>query len=261
MESVAPIIEILFLAIIINYILSLVWKTRSIDLVIGVSTILTLFALSFWVALPVLHEIMRNILSVAFLAILILFQPELRHALSKISLKGSKAQQITEFDHFLNSLTQCVFRLSEKRIGAILVLEQNDTLEEFARNGVMLKGEFSPELIESIFMTSTPLHDGAVIIRGSQVLAAACILPLAGPKDTAPKKVLGTRHLAGLGISEIADAFAIVISEETGQVSLFREGEMTRGVDKERFKAIVRSIFNPPKLAIRPGPLRRLLKV
>lgn len=257
MESFAPVIEILFLTIIINYILSIVWKTRSIDLVIGVSSILTLFALSFWVALPVLHEIMRNILSIAFLAILILFQPELRQALSKINLKGPKARNITAFDHFLSALTHSVFRLAEKRIGAILVLEQNDTLEEYARNGVMLKGEFSPELIESIFMTSTPLHDGAVIIRGSQVLAAACILPLAQPKQT----VLGTRHLAGLGISEIVDALSIVVSEETGQVSLFREGEMTRGVDKERFKAIVRSIFNPPKLAIRPGRLKGLLKV
>lgn len=257
MESFAPIVEILFLTVIINYVLSLVWKTRSNDLVIGVSTILTLFALSFWVDLPVLHEIMRNMMSVAFLAILILFQPDLRQALSKINLKGSKAPNITKFDHFLNALTQCVFRLSEKRIGAILVLEQNDTLEEYARNGVMLEGEFSPELIESIFMTSTPLHDGAVIIRGSQVLAAACILPLAQPKEA----VLGTRHLAGLGISELHDALSIVISEESGKISIFREGEMTRVVDKERFKAIVRSIFNPPKVAIRPGRLKGLLRV
>lgn len=259
MEYIAPVIEILFLTIVINYVLSLFWKTRSIDLVIGVFSVLGLFTLSFWFELPVLHEVMRKIFSVTFLAILILFQPELRLALSKINLKSSKAGQITEFDHFLEALTHCIFRMSEKRIGAIIILENKDSLEEFARNGVMLKGEFSPELIESIFMTSTPLHDGAVIIRGTQVLAAACILPLA--QQTVEAKGLGTRHLAGLGISEITDALIIVISEETGKVSLFRESEITRGVKKDRFEGIMRSIFNPPKLAIRSPKLKDLLKV
>lgn len=256
----ASIVEIVFIAIVLNSVLSFFWNTKSVDLVLGVLGLLAIFALSFWFELPVLHEIMRKIISVALLAILILFQPELRLALSKFNLRGSKTQNLTEFDHFLEALTHCVFRMSEKRIGAIIAIENQNSLEEFARNGVMLKGEFSSELLESIFMNSTPLHDGAVIIRGSQILAAACILPLA-QNTSELTRASGTRHRAGLGLSEITDSLVIIISEESGRVSIARASVMTRGVNISRFKGIVRSIFNPPKISIRPKNIREWLRI
>ncbi len=115
---------------------------------------------------------------------------------------------------------------------------------------MLLNANFSPELLESIFITTTPLHDGAVIIRGTTLLSAATILPLADD-TTQLSKSMGTRHRAGLGISQVTDALIIVVSEETGKVSIARDGIMTRGVKSDRFKGIIRSVFNPPKPEIK----------
>jgi uncharacterized protein (TIGR00159 family) len=183
------------------------------------------------------------------IALLIIFQPELRLALSRLSVKGKKYREITEFDKFLDSIAQSVYRMSEKRIGALVVLENQDTLDEFAQKAVMLNAQFTPELLESIFTTTTPLHDGAVIIRGTTILSAATILPLADDSSQLAKS-MGTRHRAGLGISQITDALVIVISEETGKVSIARDGIMTRGVKIDRFKGIIRSVYTTPKTAI-----------
>ncbi len=254
-----PLIEIIVVTVIINYVLSLFWNPRSIDFVIGLSIIFLLFAISLYAHMPVLHEIMRFTIGILPLSLVILFQSEIRFALGRLSFKGGRGRQISEFDHFLDTLSHSIYRMSEKRIGAIIVLENRDSLEEFARNGVMLKGEFSSELLESIFMNFTPLHDGAVIIRGSMILAAACILPLS--QDTSQlHRSIGTRHRAGLGLSEITDSLIVVVSEETGKVSIAREGVMTRGVKVDRFKGIIRSIFNPPKVAIRPKNIREWLR-
>lgn len=130
-----------------------------------------------------------------------------------------------------------------------MLLENQDSLDEFANKAVILNANFSPELLESIFITTTPLHDGAVIIRGTTILSAATILPLADD-STQLAKSMGTRHRAGLGISQITDALIIVVSEETGKVSIARDGIMTRGIKIDRFKGIVRSVFNPPKSSI-----------
>jgi uncharacterized protein (TIGR00159 family) len=191
---------------------------------------------------------MLYVVNVFVIALLILFQPEFRMALSKLSWKSRKFRQITEFDEFLETLAQTVYRMSERRIGALIVLENKDNLDEYAHQAVKLNAEFSPELLESIFSTTTPLHDGAVIIREAQVIAASAILPLA--EDTRQiTRSMGTRHRAGLGISQQTDALVIVISEETGRVSVAREGIMTRGIKIDRFRGVIRSIFNPPKAA------------
>jgi uncharacterized protein (TIGR00159 family) len=139
--------------------------------------------------------------------------------------------------------------MSERRVGALVLLENQDSLDEFANKAVILNAQFSPELLESIFVTTTPLHDGAVIIRGTSILSAATILPLADD-STQLSKSMGTRHRAGLGISQITDALIIVVSEETGKVSIARDGIMTRGVKMDRFKGIIRSVFNPPKTSM-----------
>lgn len=259
MHVFIPVIEIAILAIVINYLLSLFWNAKTIDLLIGLTVLFCLFAVSVFAHMMVLHEVLRFTISILPITLIVLFQNELRLALSKLSLRGTSGKQISEFDHFLDTLAHSIYRMSEKRVGAIIVLENKDTLEEFAHNGVMLKAEFSAELLESIFMNFTPLHDGAVIIRASNILAAACILPLS--QDTSQlHRSIGTRHRAGLGLSEITDALVIVVSEETGKVSIAREGVMTRGVKVDRFKGIIRSIFNPPKVAMRPRNIREWLR-
>lgn len=215
------------------------------DLMFGLLAFLLIFAASFWFNLPVLHKIMLLVTNVAVIAILIIFQPELRVALSKLSLKGRRYKEITEFDRFLDQLANSTYKLSDKRIGALIALENEDSLDEYARKAVILNANFSSELLESIFTTSTPLHDGAVIIQDQTIVAASVILPLA--EDTTQiAKSMGTRHRAALGASQMTDSLLIVVSEETGKVSIARDGIMTRGVKIDRFKGIIRSIFNPP---------------
>ena len=243
---IIPTIEISIMAIMIYYLLSFFWNTRAMDLLYGSFAFLSMYGLAKWFHLPVLEKLLFYVVNVAIVALLIIFQPELRLALSKLSLKSKKYREITEFDKFLDSVASTVYKLSEKRIGALIVLENQDSLEELANKSVVINSIFSPELLESIFTTSTPLHDGAVVIRGTTILSAATILPLADD-SVGLSKSMGTRHRAGLGISQISDSLVIVISEENGKVSLARDGVMTRGVKIDRFKGIIRSVFNPPK--------------
>lgn len=248
-QMMIPGMEIFIIALMVYYFLSFFWNTRAMDLVFGLLAFLMFYATSTWLHLPVLQKLMFYFINVAVIAVLIIFQPELRLALSRLSVKGKKYREITEFDKFLDSISGSIYRLSERRIGALVVLENQDTLDEYANKAVILNAQFSPELLESIFITTTPLHDGAVIIRGTTILSAATILPLADD-STQLSKSMGTRHRAGLGISQVTDALIIVISEETGKVSIARDGIMTRGVKLDRFKGIIRSVFTPPKTAI-----------
>ncbi len=244
-HSITPFFEIIIITVMLNYLLSFFWNTRSMDLVLGMLAFLLIFAISSWLNLPILHKIMLLIGNVAVIAILIIFQPELRVALSKLSLKGKRYKEMTEFDKFLDQLANSVYRMSEKRIGSLIVLQNEDILNEFANKAVIINANFSSELLESIFATTTPLHDGAVIIRDTTILAAAVILPLAEDSSQLTRS-MGTRHRAGLGASQLTDALIIVISEETGKVSIARDGVMTPGVKSDRFKGIIRSIFTPP---------------
>lgn len=231
----------------INYLLKFFWGTRAMDVVFGFLAFLLIFLLAHWLGFPVLEKLMLNVVNVAVLAVLIIFQPELRLALSKIRIKGRKYREIHEFDQFVENLTTSVYRLSEKQIGALIVLENQDSYEEYTNSAVQMNANFSSELLESIFTTTTPLHDGAVVIRGTVIVAAGTILPLA--HETAQlSKAMGTRHRAALGASQKTDALIIVVSEETGKVSIAREGILTRGVKADRFRGIVRSVFTPPEL-------------
>ena len=240
-----PFLEIIIITVMINYLLSFFWNTRSMDLVLGLLAFLLIFAASEWLKLPVVHKLMLLFANVAVIAIIVIFQPELRVALSKLSLKGKRYREITEFDKFLDQLASSIYRLSDKRIGALVALENEDSLDDYARKGVILQALFSSELLESIFTTTTPLHDGAVIIRDMTIVSAAVILPLAEDSSQIAK-TMGTRHRAALGASQTSDALMIVVSEETGKVSIARDGIMTKGVKIDRFKGIIRSIFNQP---------------
>lgn len=244
-QLITPFLEIVIITVMINYLLSFFWNTRSMDLVLGLLAFLFIFSASEWLKLPVVHKLMLLFANVAVIAIIVIFQPELRVALSKLSLKGRRYREITEFDKFLDQLANSIYRLSDKRIGALVALENENSLDDFARKGVLLQAVFSSELLESIFTTTTPLHDGAVILRDMTIVSAAVILPLAEDSSQIAK-TMGTRHRAALGASQNSDALLIVVSEETGKVSIAREGIMTKGVKIDRFKGIIRSIFNQP---------------
>ena len=243
---VVPSIEIVIISFILYFLFSFFWNTRAMDLAVGIVVFLSIFLVSNWLHLPVIQSLFRYFVNAAVIGILIVFQPEIRIALSKLAMKGKKYEAQTELDRFLDSLTISVYRMSEKKIGALIVLENQDSLEELASKSVLLNAQFSSELLESIFMSYSPLHDGAVIIRGTTILAATVILPLAD--DTSQiSRSMGTRHRAGLGITQHCDALSIVVSEETGKVSIAREGVMTKGIKSDRFKGILRSIFIEPE--------------
>ena len=211
------------------------------DLMLGVVAFLLIFAISSWLPLPVLHKLMLLVVNVAVIAIIVIFQPEFRVALSKLSLKGKRYREITEFDKFLEQLSNSAYKMAEKQIGALIVLEKDDSLDEFAKKAVLMNALFSSELIETIFSRYAALHDGAVIIRDQTIVAASVILPLADTPHV--QKSLGTRHRAAVGLSLATDAVVIVVSEETGKVSLARDGIITRGIKMDRFKGVIRSLF------------------
>ena len=243
--TITPLIEIIIISIMINYLLSFFWNTRSMDLVFGFLAFLIIYAASGWLKLTILHQILFSVSTVAVIAILIIFQPELRVALSKLSLKGKRYKEITEFDKFLDLLATSIYRLASKKTGALVAIEREDSLDELALNAVSINANFSSELLESIFVTTTPLHDGAVILRDLTIVAASVILPLAESSSQITNS-MGTRHRAALGVSQVTDSLLIVISEETGKVSIARDGILTRGIKIDRFKGVIRSVFNPP---------------
>jgi len=245
-NAVTPFFEMLVIAVVLNYLLSFFWNTRSMDMMIGALGFFFIFAVTQILNLPILYTIMTHMANVAAIAAIIIFQPELRVALSKMSLKGKRYKEVAAFDKFLEQLTNSVYKLADKRIGALIALEHEDKLNEFAQKAVVLNADFTSELLESIFANTTPLHDGAVIICDMTIIAAAVILPLAEDSNQLTKS-MGTRHRAALGISQLTDALVIAISEESGKVSLARDGIMTRGIKADRFKGIVRSIFTIPE--------------
>lgn len=252
-QMIVPVLEVMFIAVMIYFFLTFFWNTRAMDLIFGILAFFFIYGLATWFHLPVLQKLMLSFVNVAVLGMVIIFQPEIRLALGKLTFKGKKFREMSEFDKFVENLAHSVYRLSERRIGGLIILENQDLLDEYAQKAVMVEAEFSPELMESIFATTTPLHDGAVIIRETKILSAATILPLADDSSQLSRS-MGTRHRAGLGISQITDALIIVVSEESGKVSIARDGIMTRGVKVDRFKGIIRSVFTPPK-SVHEAPL------
>lgn len=244
-QIVGPLTEIIIITMIINYLLSFFWHTRSMDLILGLLAFFLIFVISSWLPFPVLHRLMLLVVNVAAIAIIVIFQPELRVALSKLSLKGRKYKDLTEFDKFLEQLSNSVYKMADDLTGALIILEKDDALEELAKKAVILNADFTPELLETIFSKLAPLHDGAVIIKDQKITAASVILPLADTYHV--QKNMGTRHRAGLGLSLQTDSVVIIVSEELGKVSLARDGIITRGIKMDRFKAVLKGLFTKDK--------------
>jgi len=233
------IIEICILAYLIYHLVKWVKNTRAWTLVKGLVVIMAFWLIAVIFNLNVILWIIRNTINVGIIAIVIIFQPEFRKALEQLGQKNLVKSFITfddsregseKFsDHTLNEIVRATFELARTKTGALIVLEEDVSLNDFENTGIFIDSLVSSELLINIFEHNTPLHDGAVIIRGNRIAAATCYLPLSDNMQLS--KDLGTRHRAGIGISEVSDSLTIIVSEETGKVSIAKGGKLIRNVD------------------------------
>lgn len=242
------VLDILIVAVILYWILNLIQGTTAVALVRGMVTLILLATvLGNLFDLVVLNWVVRNSIPAFLVAIPILFQPELRRALERLGRTSRLFSWGGPTDETVRALEQIAVacrRLSERRWGALIVLERETGLGEYVDTGVDVDGLVSVEFLMSIFFPNSPFHDGAAIVRGDRVVAAACLLPLSDAILTDTQ--LGTRHRAAVGITERTDAVTIIVSEETGVISLANSGRMVRHLDESKLKKILPALFRPP---------------
>ena len=216
----------------------------------GIIIILVFILMAILFKMHTIIWIAENVLSLAVIAVIVVLQPELRRALEELGRKNfllnvvsfEKTPDERFSDRTVNDLVKASFEMGKVKTGALMVIEQNVLLTEYERTGIEVDGLISSQLIINIFEHNTPLHDGAVIIRGNRIVSATCYLPLSD--NMAISKELGTRHRAAVGISEVTDALTIIVSEETGNVSVTYEGELYRNLDANGLKEKLHMIQN-----------------
>lgn len=240
--SLWSVVDILVVSYIFYKAYMLMRETRAEQLFRGILLIIALLPISYILKLDMLYFILSKTITIGVLSIIIIFQPEIRRALEHLGRSAFDDVHLIEDDEVLErvitEITNAVENLSETKTGALIVIEQSTRLGEvIANNGTILDAKVTSGLLENIFVVNTPLHDGATIIRNDRILASGCVLPLTN--NTSINKKLGTRHRAALGLSENSDALIIVVSEETGTVSLAVNGRLTRNFDKDRLKNIL----------------------
>lgn len=235
-------VDITLIAIVVYWISLLIRGTRAVQMLIGLVILFGTYLLSQILELYTLNWILDNFLTSILLVIVVLFQNDIRRALTEVGrgpflgLKGW-----TSYGPMLEELTRAASRLADRRIGALIVLEREVGLNDYMEAGTTVDAVVSKELIESIFLSAAPMHDGALVIRRGRIAAAGCILPLTtNPNVT---KALGTRHRAAIGITEETDAVVVVVSEEGGTASLVREGRITRDLDAGALKTALQQLF------------------
>ncbi len=248
------IIDILIVAVIIYEILLLTRHTRGSALLKGLFLILVITLASNLLGLVSLNWLLVAILQNGAIVLVILFQPEIRKALERVGRsrlinKRSGNGRDSDQNTIIGEIIQTITDLSKRRVGALIVFERQTGLQDFVETGTRLNAEISAPLLENIFEPNTPLHDGAVVIRDGVIEAAACILPLAEARGVS--RELGTRHRAAIGISENTDAIVLVVSEETGIVSMARDGILTRPLTMEGLKDVLNHIFMVPESRFR----------
>jgi diadenylate cyclase len=240
--------DIAITALLIYWLFSLIRGTRAVRLVVGVCLLFLVYAAALTLDLRLLTQILQTGAYVGLFALVVVFQPELRRALDRIGRLGSlgwlssPAEQ-TRTAHVAAEVASAAARMSREGHGALIVLERETGLQEIAENGVMLHADISADLLVTIFSPKTPLHDGAVVIRGDTVLAAGSILPSA--ETTIPLERFGTRHKAALGITEQTDAIVVVVSEETGQISLVERARIVRNLDEPKLTKALATHLHP----------------
>ena len=258
------IVEILLIAFLMYHILVWVKNTRAWSLLKGIIVIAVFILIAAYFQMNTLLWIVQNAFGVAVTAVVVILQPELRKALEELGQKNIissiipfetyRTSEVGRFsDKTINEITKACVEMGKVKSGALIVIEQNQSLSEYERTGIDVDGIVTSQLLINIFEKNTTLHDGAVIVRGNRVTSATCYLPLSD--NMALSKDLGTRHRAGVGISEATDSMTVIVSEETGKISVAYKGELERSLDGERLKERLKSIQNKPE----EEPKKRIL--
>lgn len=244
------IVEVIIISFLLYEIMAWVKHTKVWLLMKGIIIIIVFILLALIFEMHTIIWIVENVLSIAVTAVIVILQPELRHALEELGRK-SFITNIISFekptderfsDKTVNDLVKASFEMGKVKTGALMVIEQNVLLTEYERTGIEVDGLISSQLLINIFEHNTPLHDGAVVIRGNRVVSATCYLPLSD--NMGISKELGTRHRAAVGISEVTDALTIIVSEETGHISVTYEGKLYRNLDADGLREKIHMIQN-----------------
>jgi len=248
MEFPNDFIDIILVAVLVYYCIKFARDTRIGHLIKGILLILVLNQLALILELSALNYILKNTIQLSFIAIIIIFQPELRSALEKLgrvkfsTLKSFQSLSRTDYNTMSESMISSVCEsakiLSEKKIGALIVFEMSGKLGDILNTGINLDCVISPQTIITIFFHNTPLHDGAVIIRDNKIASAGCLLPLS--KNLEISKELGTRHRAAVGITEVTDALSVIVSEETGKISYAYDGKIHINISVDQLSEVLR---------------------
>jgi len=242
------ILDILIVTVLLYQLLYLIRGTRAVQLVMGLGVLFGVYAVSRLLGLYTLQYLLQYLGLVIPIALLVIFQPELRRVLEQLGRGGVLVSGLLphglgreEAIRLVNDVSRASRVLGLRKIGALLVLERRTGLSDFIETGIKVDGVVTVQLLINLFFPNSPLHDGAAILRGNRVMAAGCLLPLS--ENPALSRTLGTRHRAGVGVTEQTDAVAIIVSEETGTISLAREGELVRGLSEEELKASLLELF------------------
>lgn len=239
-------IDIILVTIIIYRILLIIKGTRAAKMLLGLGVLVVVSFFSKYLELYTLDLLISSFWGQVVIALIVLFQPEIRRALAKMG-ETSILQSLTSAEELksLEEIIRATIALSNKKVGAIIVIEREVSLKDYVEIGVPLDAKVSKELLLSIFHPTSPIHDGAVIIKGNRVLAAGCFLPIALEADLS--KTYGTRHRAGLGITEETDAVTVLISEETGTISVGVDGKLESHFDTSTLRDRLTDLFTKPK--------------
>lgn len=244
--NITSIIDILLVAYLIYKTYKIIKETRAELLIRGIILIVLLIVLSYILNLTMVYTILSNIIIYGVLAMIIIFQPEIRRVLEHLGRTSYNDRRILRdadvLTKVVGEIVNAVDNLSQQKTGALIVIEQDTGLGDIIDNGIKIDAIVSSALLENIFVVNTPLHDGATIIRGDRIIASGCVLPLTASKDISKK--LGTRHRAALGLSEVSDSLVLIVSEETGTISLALNGKLVRNYDKERLQKILIKILS-----------------
>jgi diadenylate cyclase len=247
------VLDILLVTLIFFALLYSLRDTQAMVLLRGVIfLVVVLILLTTLVDLPAFSWLMRNTLPALLLAIPVIFAPEIRRALERLGRAGSF---VTTANHppqpdireVIHSVVEAARRLSARQHGALIVMQRSDNLDQYVETGVQMRAQVTPELLLQIFYPDTPLHDGAVVVAAGEVVAAACVMPLSasGILNRSPERQMGLRHRAALGVSELSDAVSVVVSEQSGSISISHAGRMIRRIDPERLENILIAFYNP----------------
>jgi len=235
--------DILIIAILIYWLFNLIRGTRAVQMLIGLLVVVLVFTVSQYFELYTLSYILDNFLSSALLLIVVIFQNDIRRALTEVGRGTFFAGDRKQRSQWVDEITRAAVTLAARKVGALVVLEREVGLNEYLDAGTTIDANVSRELLAAIFLPQSPIHDGAVIVRHGRIAAAGCFLPLT--VNPTVSKSLGSRHRAAIGISEETDAAVVVVSEEEGTISLVREGRITRDIDAGTLRTTLAQLAGP----------------